>query len=363
MARSKSKGGIRLIILDDGSRRYEARIHRAGEKEISKRFETKEKAEAWKRSKDTTIDSGRPVLDNKTVLVSKIIDDYLAYKAKSLNPLPLNRVTEFERVKLDFGAFFISRLERRDIENWITLLRTTSRGLTKDKIEKPPYAEASVRRFFYAFKTAVDWHSIEFKYYVSEFLFRLPKGVVPASWNGKRARRLSSTEETSLYSSGIDRKDTYTQTDWEAIIGFALETAMREQEVVLARWQDVLHDGYKLFVPKAHCKTDRDRIVLLSGRAREIVRRQRERCPEGESRIFFQIPSPRALCKAFAALTQRAGVDDLHFHDLRHEATSRLCERGELNMMQIMEMTGHSSMSTFQGYLHLLQHENSVVLK
>ena len=363
MARNQSKDGIREIILEDGTRRYEARIHRVGEKQISKRFDTRKAALAWKRSVDGKVDHGRPVVDNKTVLVSKIIDDFLGYKEKSLTPLPSNQITEYERVKLDLGDFAISKLDRSDIENWIKLLLTTSRGKLKNGKDKGSYAEASVRRFYYAFKTAAEWHSTEYRYYVSEFLFKLPKGSVPSAWGGKRNRRLSPAEEVKLYEAGIERAGAYTKTDWQRVIGFALETAMREQEIVFARWQDLIQGGYKLFVPKEHSKTGKDRIVLLSGRARELVAQQKEECPGEDVRIFFQIPSPPALCRAFAQLTKRAHVSDLHFHDLRHEATSRLCERGELNMMQIMEMTGHSSMATFQGYLHLLKHESSITLK
>ncbi|MFC7409451.1 tyrosine-type recombinase/integrase [Hydrogenophaga atypica] len=58
----------------------------------------------------------------------------------------------------------------------------------------------------------------------------------------------------------------------------------------------------------------------------------------------------------------RAGVSNFHFHDLRHEATSRLCESGKLSQMHIMNMTGHSSMTTFQGYVHLMNHETTPVL-
>lgn len=88
--------------------------------------------------------------------------------------------------------------------------------------------------------------------------------------------------------------------------------------------------------------------MLLSQRARAIVKAQEEKCPEKETRIY-QVPNPKALGTSFACLTERAGIDNLHFHDLRHEATSRLCEAGKLSQMAIMEMTGHMSMQTFRG--------------
>ena len=363
MKRQESKDGVREIVLDDGTIRYEARVNRRGERPLSKRFKSRKDALAWKRSIDADIDRGKPVVNAKTVLVRTAIDDYLKHREKSRNPLPSNQITEYERAKLDLGDFAIGKLDRSDIERWLHLLLKTSRGKYKNGKDRGPYAPASVRKFYYCFKSAVDWHSAERRYHVSEFLFKLPKGAIPGAWEGKRDRRLAQGEEETLYAAGIGRKNTYSRADWEAIIGFALATAMREQELVFARWQDLRQNGYKLFVPKEHCKTATDRMVLLSGKARAIIETQRSACPEREPRIFYQIPNPDSLCDAFARLTARAKVEDLTFHDLRHEATSRLCESGKLSQMQLMEMTGHSSMSTFKGYLHLLSHENSVTLE
>lgn len=364
MKREKSKDGIREIILGNGKSSYEARVHRRGEKVISKRFPTKKAARVWKRGLDASIDKGQPVLDRKLVLISNIIDDYIKYRnrAKSPDPLSSNHITEYERVKLDFGKYGINKIGKRDIENWIALLLTESRGTYKNKKDKGPYQPASVRRFYYALKTAVDWHSNTYKYHVDEDLFNFPKKTIPAAWDGQRERRLDEGEEKCLYSNGLERKNTYTRQDWESIIGFALETALRLQELVWARWKDLRQKDYKLFIPGEHSKTGIDRVVLLSGKARAIVDDQRTKCPKDEPRIFYQVPSPPALSRAFAELTKRAAIKDLHFHDLRHEATSRLCEKGVLNQMQLMEMTGHSSMTTFKGYLHLLKHENSITL-
>lgn len=46
-----------------------------------------------------------------------------------------------------------------------------------------------------------------------------------------------------------------------------------------------------------------------------------------------------------------AGIKDLHFHDLRHEATSRLFESG-LTMAEVMSITGHSTTEMVQRYSH-----------
>ena len=80
MNRLKSDKGIRAILLDDGSKRYEARIHRIGEKAVSKRFKTKEQALKWKRALDTSIDNGGVVTPNKNILIRTVIEEYLKFR-------------------------------------------------------------------------------------------------------------------------------------------------------------------------------------------------------------------------------------------------------------------------------------------
>jgi len=46
-------------------------------------------------------------------------------------------------------------------------------------------------------------------------------------------------------------------------------------------------------------------------------------------------------------------LEGLHFHDLRHEATSRLFERGDLNLMEVALITGHKDLRMLQRYTHL----------
>lgn len=358
-------GGIREIILADGSKRYEARVHRRGEASKERRFNTKREAVAWKRKIDTAIDGGAPVLSTKTVLISTVVDDFLAYKSESSTPLSSNKVTDFERIRMDLGDLAVRNIDRPLVENYIAMMlkEPIKRDAHKPESElRKTYAPATVRKFFFALKQAIAWHSYRNGYFFDASAFELERGTVPDAWSGSRERRLAPGEEERLYDAGIDAAHTFTREDWRAVIGFALETAMREQEIVFARWIDVSPDGRKLRVPKKHSKTKRDRVILLSPAARIIIEKQRTACPKSESRIFYQWPSPDSLCASFARLTERAGIEDLHFHDLRHEATSRICEGGKLPTMAIMETTGHTNMTTFQKYLHLIKAENALSL-
>ena len=55
---------------------------------------------------------------------------------------------------------------------------------------------------------------------------------------------------------------------------------------------------------------------------------------------------------AYHIAVERAGIDDLRFHDLRHEATSRFFERG-LDMMEVAAITGHKTLAMLKRYTHL----------
>jgi integrase len=60
-----------------------------------------------------------------------------------------------------------------------------------------------------------------------------------------------------------------------------------------------------------------------------------------------------SITQAFGRICQRCGIDDLRFHDLRHEATSRLFENPEFGMMEVAAITGHKTLIMLKRYTHL----------
>ena len=59
-----------------------------------------------------------------------------------------------------------------------------------------------------------------------------------------------------------------------------------------------------------------------------------------------------ALKSAWGRACKRAGITNLRFHDLRHDATSRFFEKG-LNVMEVAAITSHKELRIFQRYTHL----------
>ena len=66
--------------------------------------------------------------------------------------------------------------------------------------------------------------------------------------------------------------------------------------------------------------------------------------------------SADAITQAMEQARNLAGIEGLHFHDLRHEATSRLFEDTDLDIMEIRAITGHRSLQMLARYSHLRTH-------
>jgi len=74
-----------------------------------------------------------------------------------------------------------------------------------------------------------------------------------------------------------------------------------------------------------------------------------ETLPFRGERIFAT--NYEALKSAWQRLLKRAGISDLRFHDLRHEATSRFFEMG-LTVPEVASITGHKTPTMLLRYAH-----------
>jgi integrase len=128
-----------------------------------------------------------------------------------------------------------------------------------------------------------------------------------------------------------------------AIVLFALETGMRRGEIHKLLWKDV--DLAKCTARLFDTKNSEDRTIPLSSRALNVLK--------GLSRNINGKVFPGAdISHSFAAACARGGIEDLRFHDLRHEATSRLFEKG-FNPMEVSAITGHKTLQMLKRYTHL----------
>ncbi len=147
------------------------------------------------------------------------------------------------------------------------------------------------------------------------------------------------------------------------IVRFALETAMRRGGITGMTWDMV--DLKKRTVTLPETKNGEKRIVPLSMEALRILSgltRRIDRMVWGMKEQSVTRAFERALSCARAAYEKECAgkgikldpsfLVDLTFHDHRHEATSRLFEKG-FNVMEVASITGHKTLQMLKRYTHL----------
>ena len=110
-------------------------------------------------------------------------------------------------------------------------------------------------------------------------------------------------------------------------------------------WDNVHLDKSWVHLPMT--KNGESRDVPLSPKARDIL----VSLPRDISGKVFPIHF-EALKSLWRRGMTLADLQDLHFHDLRHEATSRFIELG-LNVVEVAAITGHKDLKMLQRYTHL----------
>lgn len=184
------------------------------------------------------------------------------------------------------------------------------------------------------------------------------QGIRKPSLKGTgRTRHLEPGEELEL----LARAREYGE-PLPSIIQLALETAMRRGEIAGLRWESV--DLNRRVIHLSQTKNGESRDVPLSSRAvavlvvlpRRIDGRVFDVRSDNISQAFARITGTSATSKQCARRQDIKLLADFRFHDLRHEATSRLFERG-LNPMQVAAITGHKTLQMLKRYTHLRAEE------
>ncbi len=127
-------------------------------------------------------------------------------------------------------------------------------------------------------------------------------------------------------------------------IYLAIETALRRGELLDLRWQYIDLLNRTAHVP--HTKTGAARTIPLTDRAVAIL----QALARSEERVFPM--SAMALRLSWNRVRERAGMPDLRFHDLRHEAISRFAEMG-LTAAELAVISGHRDPRMLMRYTHL----------
>ena len=169
----------------------------------------------------------------------------------------------------------------------------------------------------------------------------------------RQRERRPTREELDLLMTHFHDRSTRrpTAVPMHRITAFAIFSTRRQEEIVRIRWTDLDAGGKRILV--RDMKNPGDKIgnnvwCDLPDEALAII----EAMPRLSDRIFPYTTD--AISAAFTRTCHLLGIEDLHFHDLRHEGVSRLFELG-YSIPHAAAVSGHRSWSSLKRYTHVRQ--------
>ena len=315
------------------SGRWQAQVRKKGYPTQTKSFRTKALAEAWVRSIEVDMDQGtfQSRREAESTTLQELLHRYLRERT------PKKRGAEPEACRI--RALMRHPLARR----YVASVRSTDIAQYRDE-RLSRVSPGSVRRELTILSQVFEVSRKEWEIFVRNPV----REVTPPEPSASRHRRLEpetpnvASEESRLLFACQACRNPYLL----PVVKLAIETAMRQSELVGLRWENISFQRRTAFLPNT--KNGDSRSVPLSTEALRIL----GNLPRSINGDVFPSLTTMAIKKAFNRATRRAEIEDFHFHDLRHEATSRLFEIG-LNIMEVATITGHKDLRMLRRYTHL----------
>lgn len=326
----------------NGSTGYTAQILLKKSGEIihreAKTFDRRAAAVAWLAKRETEIREKGPVKPTSSVTVAKAIDTYIADSRKKLGRTKtqvLKSIKEYQFANLRceeatsqeivrFAQELAVDREPTTVSNYLSHLGSvfTIAGPAWD-IPLDPEAMRSAR------------------------IVLAKLGVIGRS--NRRDRRPTLDELNRIMTHFAGRKaDAVPMT---RVVAFALFSTRRQEEITRIRWTDLDEKHSRVLVRDMKDpseKSGNDVWCDLPEPALRII----QAMPRTGERIFPYKPDTIAF--AFRDARDLLKIDDLRFHDLRHEGISRLFEMG-LNIPHVATVSGHRSWQNLKRYTHIRQ--------
>lgn len=310
--------------------KWQAQIRRVGYKPVTKTFITKSDAIMWARGVESKIDRG--VFLDRTEAEKTSVSQLLKRYLKEVTPLKKSGAREKSRLELlekHFGFLMATQLQSKHVAEF----RDFRIGQGK--------AGATVVKELNTLSHVVD---VAIKDWGLALAVNPVKSIRKPKVGGSRNRRLSNLEEKLLLKSC---KQTRTSM-LEPMVIFAIETGMRLGELLGLKYA-AINNKTRVAV-LSETKNGEIRYVPLSSKAMMIVTSMPRHIED--DRLFWAWNGPDSFEHTWRRAVIRAGLDDLHFHDLRHEAISRFFEMG-LSLPEVASISGHKTWAMLRRYTHL----------
>lgn len=320
-------------IRKKGDFQWHVQIRKKGFPKITKTFTTRTDADNWAKVKESEMvrglytDSSEAERTTVGDLIDTFIKDFAPHHYRQREDKKEAWRYQCAHLKNALGKYSLSALDQKLVAKY-----------RDDRLKT--VSESTVRKELYLLSKVVGFGE-------TELGITLPRGnpvqKIRKPADGKsRDRRLTKKEWDKFVSECKASRNVYL---WPAV-ELAVETAMRQGELLGLRWKNV--DSTRKVAFLEETKNGEARTVPLSPRA-EAVLKGLPRSIKGNV-----IPVQRmTLYHVFHAAVVRAGIKDFTFHDLRHEAMSRLAERGDFSLLEMAAVSGHKTIQMVMRYSHL----------
>lgn len=325
-----------------GEYQWEARIRRRGFPTIGRTFESKAEAQIWAIQTEAEMQRGSFIVRNPAEDVS--MRELIQRFTVEVSPSHKGHLKEAARMrrtaKCRVWETHVANLKPSDIAAW------------RDQRLKEVAPSTVLRE--------IGDLALVLNHAMKEWGIVLPsnpfKNVKRPKVSNARERRLkladqhdklSKSEEEILLAACLPNSKVLgrCRVQWlKPMVELAIETAMRRGELLRLEWQHVDLNTSVVYLPDT--KNGEPRHVPLTPKAAQIFRS----LDRGNGVRVFDV-SENAFKLAWQRAIKRSGLKDLHFHDLRHEAASRLAEKLS-NILELSSVTGHKDIRMLKRYYH-----------
>jgi integrase len=338
-----------LAAIDKRKGSWRVQVRR-GRRSWNKTFRMKADAEAWAREIERAVDldidptaSRITTKDSFASLINRHIDDLATYG----KPLRRSKESVLRRLETELGSEAIADLTRE---------RLIQYGRERVKAGAGPATLAIDISFIGTVLThAAALHGLQVNTEAVR-LARVALRRMGAIGRGQERDRRPTEDELKKLFADFDANTRNTM-PMTAITKFAIATAMRLDEIVRIEWRHLDPRTRTILVENRKDPRNKDgndqRVPLLAAAGYdgyELLEEQRQRIGGNGGRCFPY--NGRSVGTNFRRTCEDLKIENLHFHDLRHEGTSRLFEAG-LTIEQVPLVTGHKDWKMLKRYTQL----------
>lgn len=317
-----------MATIRKRQKKWQAIVRRKGHPALSKSFLYRRDAERWARQTEQAIERGERPERACQINAGTLSDLIEHYKERVL---PAKKSETVER-------YILSALQRQPFaEVKLDCLCSEPFQVYRDHrltLVKPSTVVRELNLLKQCFELArQDWG-------LQHLANPLESVKFPRVMDA-RIRRLGAEEETALLRAALSGRTLY----MVPLIRLAIETGLRRGELLALTWQDVDLQRRELIVQTS--KNGSPRSIALSSTAVHVLCALQEIYP---GPLVFETTS-NAVRLTWQRLMKRTAIQNLRFHDLRHEAISRFFEKG-LTLPEVAAMSGHKDPRMLMRYAH-----------